>query len=380
MSKAAAQTLLDALRDSLAATERSADGVAPPAAVLWTDADGQWLPLIPLLAKALPQLHVLGRYRPQERSGPVIWLRCVVERALPDPLPADLIPVLYLPRVSRQELRAGGECPRDLQPLIELQYRGAVWHQRNGRDWTIEAFLTSESGCGLDITLDTRTLAAMLRALPLLATEPLSALRDRRLEADDFDRLSVGDPVRDLLSWMSDPQGFETRCEPARWQIFRDVCKREFGVDPDKDGPQGAGDTLLNGGGKFASKWEGVWRRFTEAPALYPGIALRMREGRPQSLFVDRARQPAENQLAEENLRRELDTVNTVSHAAGCERVLALEAEHGERRNWVWARLGESPGPGLGSARATRGFGPQATRRRNCYGYRRGLCRTGMAC
>jgi hypothetical protein len=343
MSKAAPQTLLDALRDSLAAAERSPDGVAPPVAVLWTDADGQWQPLMPLLAKTLPQLHVLGPYRPQERTGPVIWLRCVVERALPDSLPAELIPVFYLPRVSRQELRAGGDCPRDLQPLIELQYRGAVWHQRNGRDWTVEAFLTSESGCGLDIALDTRTLGAMLRALPLLATEPLAALRGRRLEADDFDRLSVGDPVRDLLSWMSDPQGFEARWEPARWQIFRDVCKREFGLDPDKDGPQSAGDTLLNGRGKFASKWEGVWRRFTEAPTLYPGIELRMREARPQGLFVDRARQPAENQLAEEKLRRELDLVCTLSQAAACERVLALEAEHEERRGWVWAQLGDSP-------------------------------------
>jgi hypothetical protein len=343
VSKAAPQTLLDALRDSLAATERSPDGVAPPVAVLWTDADGQWQPLIPLLAKTLPQLHVLGPYRPQERTGPVIWLRCVVERALPDPLSANLIPVLYLPRVSRQDLRAGGDCPRDLQPLIELQYRGAVWHQRNGRDWTVEAFLTSDSGCGLDIALDTRTLGAMLRALPLIATEPLAALRGRRLEADDFDGLSVGDPVRDLLSWMSDPQGFETRCERARWQAFGDVCKREFGLDPDKDGPQVAGDTLLNGGGKFGSKWEGVWRRFIEAPTLYPGIARRMREARAQGLFVDRARQPAENQLAEEKLRLELEAVCTLSHVAACERVLALEAEHGERRGWVWARLGDSP-------------------------------------
>ena len=61
------------------------------------------------------------------------------------------VPILYLPGVSRQDLRAGGDCPLDLQPLIELQYRGAVWHQRNGRDWTVEAFLTSEDGLGLDI-------------------------------------------------------------------------------------------------------------------------------------------------------------------------------------------------------------------------------------
>ena len=49
-------------------------------------------------------------------------------------------PVLYLPHVRRQELRAAGDCPPHLQPLIELQYRGRVWHQSNGHDWSVRAF------------------------------------------------------------------------------------------------------------------------------------------------------------------------------------------------------------------------------------------------
>ena len=68
----------------------------------------------------------------------------------------------------------------------------------------MDAFLTSEDGVGLDIARDNRTRDAMLRALALLAPEPLAGLRGRRLEADDFDRLAIGDPVRDLLGWMSD--------------------------------------------------------------------------------------------------------------------------------------------------------------------------------
>ncbi|MEW6166685.1 MAG: BREX-1 system phosphatase PglZ type B [Pseudomonadota bacterium] len=337
-----AQTLLEALAQSLRDELRTPDGVAPPVAVLWTDADGQWQSLVPLLAKSMPQLFRLGAYRPDERCGPVIWLRCVVDRTIAG-VPDGAVPVLYLPRVSRQDLRAGGDCPRELQPLIELQYRGAVWHQRNGRDWTVEAFLTSEAGCGLDLAQNMRTREALLRSLPLLAAEPLARLRGRRLDADDFDRLSVGDPIRDLLSWMSDPQGFEARCEPARWQTFRDVCKREFGLDPEAGGPQAAGDALLNDGGAFGAKWESVWRRFAEAPALYPGIGRQLREARPAGLFVARERQPSENEREEESLRRELETVCTLPHAAACEKLLALEARHGERRGWVWARMGESP-------------------------------------
>ena len=134
--------------------------------------------------------------------------------------------------MSRQDLRAGGDCPADLQPLIELQYRGAVWHQRNGRDWTVDAFLMSEDSVGLDIAKDNRTQDAMLRALALLAPEPLAGLRGRRLEADDFDRLAIGDPVRDLLGWMSDNEAFEARCDPNRWATFKDICWREFSFDP----------------------------------------------------------------------------------------------------------------------------------------------------
>ena len=212
MTAPAPKTLLDTLQASMAAALRAPDGVAEPAALLWTDADGQWRPLIQTLSKVIPQLYVLGPYAPDERQGPVIWLKCVVERTLPDVSPAPgVIPILYLPSISRQELRAGGDCPLDLQPLIELQYRGAVWHQRNGRDWTVDAFLVSEDGLGLDIAKDSRTHGAILRSLPLLGPEPLAGLRGRRLEADDFDRLAIGDPVRDLLSWISDADGFQVR-------------------------------------------------------------------------------------------------------------------------------------------------------------------------
>ena len=164
--------------------------LAPPAAILWTDGDGQWRPLIPALRNVLSQIYSLGTYDSASHVGPAIWLKCIVERTLPDIAPpVGAVPVLYLPGVSRQDLRAGGDCPVSVQPLIELQYRGALWHQRNGRDWTVEAFLSSEDGIGLDIALDNRTREAMIRARPVLATEPLASLSGHRLDADDFDRL-----------------------------------------------------------------------------------------------------------------------------------------------------------------------------------------------
>ena len=342
MTAHAPKTLLDALQASMAAALRAPDGVSEPAALLWTDADGQWRPLIQTLSKVIPQLYVLGLYAPDERQGPVIWLKCIVERTLAEISPAPgVIPILYLPNVSRQELRAGGDCPIDLQPLIELQYRGAVWHQRNGRDWTVDAFLTSEDGVGLDIAKDSQTHDAILRALALLGPEPLAGLRGRRLEADDFDRLAIGDPVRDLLSWMSDAEGFQARCDAGRWATFRDICVREFKFDPENDGTQAAADALLHGGGK----WDEVWRRFCDSPRLYPGVSAVLRQARPRDLLglVDQSRRPGFNEENEDKLRKALEAAVSLPHTQACDKVAALDDEHKERRGWVWAQLGESP-------------------------------------
>ncbi len=334
------QTLVDALKASFAGALRTPEGVAEPIALLWTDADGQWLPLLPALQAAIPELYVLGAYNPDRKTGPVIWLRAIVDRALPGACPPErVMPIIYLPKVSRQQLRAGGDCPQALQPLIELQFRGAVWHQRNGRDWTVEAFLTSADALGLDLAQDVRTKEAMLRALPLLADEPIAGLHGHRLEAEDFDRLAVGDSVRDLLSWLGSAQDYRNRCDGARWDTFRSVCKNEFGFDPDARTPGAVGDALLTGGGP----WDRVWQRYSEAPRLYPGVAAVLREATPQDLTAEPARQPAVNADYEQQLRDALTEVADMPHGKACERVLALETQHGMRRAWVWAQLGESP-------------------------------------
>ena len=343
MTKAhGAGTLIDAIQQSMTASLKTPDGVAPPCALLWTDADGQWKSLLPTLQQTMPHLYQLGPYEPDERRGPVIWLKCIVDRTLPDVAPEEgVVPIFYLPDVARQDLRAAGDCDPMLQPLIELQFRGAVWHQRNGRDWTVEAFLISDDALALDIARDKHTHDAMLRALPLLAQEPLVGLRGRRLDADDFDRLAIGDPVRDLLAWMSDTEAFEKRSDAGRWATFRDVCVREFGFDPDADGIRAAADALIEGGGK----WDKVWQRFCDAPQLYPGVSIALREARPKDLLglIDQSRRPGLNEDQEDKLRNKLQAAIELAHADACDKVAELDEQHKERRGWVWAQLGESP-------------------------------------
>lgn len=332
----------DVLTSSLQASLAPGDGTASPVAVLWADGESQWAELVARLRSALPNLFTLGEYDPAQRTGPAIWLRCVVDRTLPEVWPAGAVtPVLYLPRVERQQLRAGGDCPPELQPLVELQYRGVVWHQRNGRDWTVEAFLSSADGCSLELAKDLATRSAMMRVLPRLADVQLDALRGRRLTAEDFDKLAVPDPQRDLLVWMNDPATFETGRSGAEWMAFCNLVQTSYGLHPDNDGVSEAARHLIDGEGK----WAQLWQRFCEAPQHYRGVGRLLREpvAGQVDLLVDRSKLPLENEESERQLRDALVEVASLPHAEACARVLSLEGKHGVRRGWVWRALGESP-------------------------------------
>ena len=72
-------TVLSDLCDYLHARDTARDGEARPCAILWTDPRREWTPAIDRLQQALPELLVLGDYDPSRRTGPAVWLRCVVD-------------------------------------------------------------------------------------------------------------------------------------------------------------------------------------------------------------------------------------------------------------------------------------------------------------
>ena len=189
-----ARTFLDALADTIeSASSHNRQDKVPPAAILWTDEARQWEELLPLLKERLP-LFVLGKYSPNEHTGPAYWLRCIIARTIPHPgLPVGKVPVLYLPGYSRQDMRTLETCPVELQPLAELQYRGVLWSQKNSRDWTVNAFLKNKDS-GLDIRVegDHGTKEALERSLVKLAKEPIGAIQQAA-------------PLRSILSGRIDP-------------------------------------------------------------------------------------------------------------------------------------------------------------------------------
>lgn len=137
---------------------------AAPVAILWTDERREWEPCLDLLRDALPELHALGPYAPEARTGPGVWLRMVADRQAGS-AESGGIPILYLPGVGNAALRTDLRGIKDdpqLAPIAELQYRGVFWRQDNGKDWTLRAFLESErGGLGLRVSGDQETLQAL---------------------------------------------------------------------------------------------------------------------------------------------------------------------------------------------------------------------------
>lgn len=336
--------LLDALSK---ATEFNQNVQVAPAAILWPDKEKQWLSLSSELRKLLPQFLTLGEYKPKEKTGPAIWLKCMIARTLPEAdWPEEAVPIIYLPDVSRQELRAVESCPKQLQPLAELQYRGTFWSQASGRDWTILAFLKSkDAGLCLDVSESNGCKEAMARALPQLAETPVSNLEGRRLEASDFDHLLITDPVRDLLHWLNDPAGARQKWNDDQWGAFCSACKDEYSFDPQGEGELIGAERM----GMKEGKWAQVWSRFAESPRLYPNIPDLLRKAEPQGqgdLFsdrIDKSSWPKINDGLESGLRKALLELKGISPHEASEKLKELEKSHGERRGWVWAQLGQSP-------------------------------------
>ena len=338
----AAGTVLDRLLASVRAKAAPLDGETRPAAVLWTDPREEWRPLVDLLLQSVEECVVLGDYAPARRTGPAVWVRCVVDRTLDEPaLPDGRPPIVYLPGVARQDLRAGGECPDRLRPLVELLFRGALWRQPNGSDWTVNAFLTSQKALGLDVAGDRATAEALLRALPEVALAPVAQLEGRRLEAEDFDRMLAGDVIRDLLRWMGDPQTTRGRLGENGWHAFCNRCQDELGFSPAQEADVVAGERMAKG----EEGWAAVWERFAEAPGSYGDVAGLLRRSAPAGAlrFEERERWPDLNDEDEKAVRGALEKLPKLPHHEACEAVTALERSHGERRAWVWARLGLAP-------------------------------------
>ncbi|MGC8635289.1 MAG: BREX-1 system phosphatase PglZ type B [Candidatus Limnocylindrales bacterium] len=344
----AAETFLDALAAALDARLRHSPAELAPVALLWPDQARQWGPIIAAL-RARRLVLELGEYEPAEFRGPAYWIRGVldgvVEIARADE--AGVAPVVYLPGYARSDIRAVEEADERLKPLAELQYRGTIFAQQNGRDWTVGAFLQSKAGgLGIEVADDAATREAIVRARAELGAQPVDDLRRRApLRASFFDSLLAPDLDRDVLAWLNDPAAFRASRSAEQWEAFRSQFTDRFGMALDE------GELAIAGQlGRRSGAWAGVWQRYVEAPGRYPMIEERLRGAAPKRVGESLGlfdgplgAWPQDNDAAEGRLRRAYLEIASLDAAAAADRIAALEQEHAERRGSVWASLGEAP-------------------------------------
>lgn len=317
---------------------------APPVSVLWPDAEGQWLPVIGKLRTMTTNLFSLGTYEPEAASGPAIWLKTMIA-GIDDFSSSSSRAILYLPGVGRADLRAIEGCPRELQPLAELQYRGVFWSQTNGKDWTINAFLTSKNGgLGLDVSQDQETQKALLRAVSsgVLLDVKVADLEGRLINAAWLNNLLAPNATRDILAWLNQPAKAKTDWEGGHWEIFADRCRKDFGFDPVKDGVLIAAEKLAT----RAGSWSGVWQLYEDSWSSFPKVVELLEKVSPPAatgLFDDFSGYPKANLEAEIQLRASLEKLGSQSPVAARQAILEYEKKHAERQNSLWANMGRAP-------------------------------------
>ena len=333
------EALIKSLRD---AGTYNRNDMSAPAAVLWPDEDRQWEPLLPILRRYLPIL-TLGEYDPKIQRGPAVYIRCMISRALSeDRIPDEATPIIYLPGIGKGKIRAVEDCPQDIRPLVDLQYRGTMWVQANGKDWSVLAFLKSSyGGLGIDTAEDNDTKNALLRCLLKLAGETVDSLKENvPLRAPFFNNLLTPDESRSLLLWMNDPEAFQLQLKDEEWDAFCQICESKYGFHPEIDGVITAAVRMAGGKGN----WPMVWSRFKEAPQSYPGIPNLMRRASPSQLQLTPSEfWPQDNESEEENVQQQLVNLLNLSAHEARKILRSLEDQHRDRRDWVWAKLGQSP-------------------------------------
>ena len=335
-------TPLDALvavvRD---AASYNAAAEAPPEAVLWCDANQEFLPLLPALRERLPELLTYGDFDAATRTGPAVWLRAALAGAISGiDIPEGVTPILYLLGVGRETLKSADDCPALLQPLVWYTVAGTLFGHVNGKDWTLRSFLASDRGpLKLGIAEDNATRTALAHAAPRFCSRAVEDLRGTRWDADQLNALVAPDLSADMLDWIDG--AFTEAGDPGRFAAFANIAKKQMKFDPGKLSPQDAVRRLA----KREDRWGEVWDRFAASTGFETVVTYLCLE-EPRTLFEhseNRDSYPRLNAQDEKKLREALLLLVDLSPEASKKRIAELDDEHAWRRETVWARRGEAP-------------------------------------
>ena len=332
------------------AENHNSNVMVKPEVILWPDPEMQWSSVIPELQNTFPALLMYGTYDALKKQGPAIWLKCMIAQVLPEAnWAATEIPIIYLPGISKSDLKNIQNAGLDFQPLIEYQYTGTVFTQDNGREWTILAFVqNAESGLGLKVAQDIATRDALKKALPSIFQDPDVLSSKAIIDAEYLNNQLFPDIVSNILKWMCKGDAALVLMDSGKKEVFYNLCKSQYDFEPDHKNIKAIAEKL----GTQRNAWKYVWQHYANAPKKYPEIEELLRLAKPADLgsglfsFPDES-WPQVNEQKEEELYKALIAVSKLHPGEATNKLKILETQHALRRNWVWAELGLAP---LGNA------------------------------
>jgi hypothetical protein len=317
-----------------------------PEVILWPDPEKQWLEVMDTLRSAMPQLLTYGSYEPVQNQGPAIWLKCMIAKALPEAnWGIDTIPVIYLPGVSRSDLRNVENAVFNFQPLLEYQYTGTLFLQENGKEWTVLAFVENPMlGLGLTVAKDNATREALKKTMPSIFQDGDVFYGKTIIEADFLNNQLFPDIIRSILQWMCQGDAFLQSMDSGKREVFINLCKSQYEFEPDHSNIKAIAEKL----GAQRNAWKYVWQLYATAPHKYPEVENLLRFAKPSDLGTGMFAVPTES-WPQVNEEQEVSLSLALAKAAKSDASKALsilndlEKEHSSRRTWVWAELGQAP-------------------------------------
>lgn len=317
-----------------------------PEVILWPDPELQWVDVISVLQSTLPQLLIYGSYEPANKQGPAIWLKCMIAKMLPEAdWDADAIPIIYLPGVSKNDLRNVTNAVFNFQPLLEYQYTGTLFIQENGREWSILAFVENPiNGLGVKVAKDNATRDALKKTLPTIFQDSSGLSGKTIIDADFLNNQLFPDIIPSILKWMCRGDAFLQSMEKGRAEVFNNLCKSQYDFEPDHRNIKAIVERL----GSQKNSWKYVWQLYATAPHKYPEIEDLLRLAKPADLGIGIFALPDEswpqvNEQKEEALSMALVKTSKLDAKKALTVLNELETEHSDRRSWVWFELGKSP-------------------------------------
>ena len=328
------------------AKQHNGNIMVKPEVILWPDPELQWGAVIPVLQETFPALLIYGAYDQSKKQGPAIWLKCMIAQALPEAnWGITETPIIYLPGISKNDLKNIHNAGLDFQPLIEYQYTGTVFTQENGREWTIMAFLQNPlNGLGIKVVQDVATKEALKKALASIFQDSDVFFNKAIIDAEYLNNLLFPFIIPTILKWMCKSDIALADLEQGKKDAFYNLCKSQYEFEPDHKNIKAIAEKL----GAQKNNWKYVWQHYANAPKKYPELLELLKLAKPADLGSGMFAFPEEswpqvNEGKEEELSKSLTAISKLHVKEAAIKLKVLDAQHGLRRNWVWAELGQTP-------------------------------------